>query len=75
MMNDEELDALRRVLDRYAPDDLKQYRESGKPSDHIAEAWLTLGMYWKAGPYRNHRNLSFHETKKEMPDDRTKGLR
>ena len=50
MMNDEELDALRRVIDRYASDDLKQYRESGKPSGHIAEAWLKLGRYWKASP-------------------------
>ena len=44
MMDDEELDALCRVLDRYAYDDLKQYLESGKPSGHIAEAWMTLSF-------------------------------
>lgn len=44
-MNREQMKALNRVLEHFAGDDLKHYREAGRPAGHIAEDLMVLDQY------------------------------
>ena len=44
-MNREEMNALDRVIDHYGPDELRHYKDAGKPRGHIGESLMALVDY------------------------------